>query len=104
MPDIGSLTTFSGLMAFFGTLCLLSRQFTGAGLLLLISGAAGTGIFWDRWSERAGDQVHVTALFAGHPPSPDETAMLATHLPLLILGGSLVVAVAWRNYRQGATK
>jgi hypothetical protein len=93
MPDINSLTTFSGLLAFFATLGLLHRRFTPAAILLVIAGAGGTAIAWDRWSLRAGDDVHVTALISGRAPTASEAAMFITHLPLLAIGlGILILA------------
>jgi hypothetical protein len=69
MPNLASITTFSGLLTFFGTLALLWGRPTPASVLYIIAGAGGAAVFWDRWSQRAGDQMHVTAFLSGPPRS-----------------------------------
>ena len=86
MPSIDSLATVSGLLTFFGTAALLYKRFTPAALLFIIDGSAGTAIFWDRWSRETGHHVQVSALFSGVAPTAGEWALLATHLPLLVVG------------------
>lgn len=99
MPNFGSLTTFSGLVVCLATMALLYRQFTLAALMLIMDGTGGTAIFWDRWSERAGHQVHLSALTSGVPPTHSEIAMLATHLPLVAVGLIIFIAMTWQRSR-----
>lgn len=96
MPDLHSLATFSGLMTFAGVLAFLSKRLIAAATLFIIVGSAGTAIFWDRWSERAGAQVDVNALWMAPVPSGAEMAMLLTHSPLL-LAGLLILAMTVRG-------
>jgi hypothetical protein len=99
MPNLASITTFSGLLTFFGTLALLWGRPTVASVLYIIAGAGGAAIFWDRWSQRAGDQVHVMAFLSGPSPTGSETAMLVTHFPLLLIGLALLVFTLRRMRR-----
>lgn len=80
MPSVESLTTFSGLFAFLGTLALLNKRWTIASTLLIIAGSAGIGIFWDRWSRDTGHHVQIQTLFTGSAPSPEQLALLATQI------------------------
>lgn len=100
MPDVNSLTTFSGLVVCLATIVFFYRLFTVAAVMLIMDGAGGTAIFWDRWSERAGHQVHLSALSDAVPPTGSEAAMLVTHLPLAILGLTLLAIVTWRRNNE----
>jgi len=100
MPDINSLTSFSGLMVFFAVLAFLYRRHVVTAVLLIVAGAAGTGIVWDRWSERAGDQVHFGAFLDPTTPKSDEIAMISTHLPLLVLGLALLTYSVMRKRQE----
>jgi hypothetical protein len=102
MPDLNSLTTLSGVVVCLSTIVLFYRLFTVGAVMLIMDGAGGTAIFWDRWSARAGEQVHVTALASPVPPTSSELAMLLTHLPLAILGLCILGAVTWRRTRASA--
>ena len=62
-----------------------------AATLLIIAGSGGSAVAWDRWSERTGEQVHLTAFFNPTAPSAGEVTMLITHLPMLVLGLGLLV-------------
>jgi hypothetical protein len=97
VPHLDSLATLSGLLTFFGTAALLYKRFTPAAILFVIDGSAGTGIFWDRWSRETGHHVQVSALFSGVAPRTADLELLATHLPLLVIGLVILAAVAWRN-------
>ncbi len=98
MLNADSLTTFSGLMVFFATLLLASRHFFPASVLMIADGAAGMGIFWDRWSERSGHQTQVAAIISPAPLSSHDLQLLATHLPLLLLG-LVILACIWQSNR-----
>ncbi len=100
MIDLHSFYTFSGLFAFGAVLALLYRCFTAAGLLLTTAGAGGVGIFWERWSRLAGDNVHVTALVSPAWPTTAQWELLGTHLPLLVCGVIIISALA-RKRREG---
>jgi hypothetical protein len=85
-------------MVFFGALALCYRRFAPAAVLFIIDGAAGVGIFWDRWSREAGHHVQISTLFAGVAPGGDDLALLATHLPLLLVGLAILgVLSIWQN-------
>lgn len=101
MPNLYSLTTFSGVVVCLATIVLLYRLFTIAAVMLIMDGAGGTAIFWDRWSERAGHQVHFSALMHAEPPTGAEVAMLVTHLPLAVLGLMILAIVTWRRKHEG---
>ncbi len=100
MPNFYSLTTFSGLVVCFATIALLYRKFTLGAVMLIMDGTGGTAIFWDRWSQRGGNQVHLNALFSAVPPTRSELAMLVTHLPLAVLGLVVLTAVTWRRHHE----
>jgi hypothetical protein len=57
MPNLESLTTFSGLVVALAAVVVFYRLYTVAAVMLIMDGAGGTAIFWDRWSQRAGHQV-----------------------------------------------
>jgi hypothetical protein len=99
VPNLNSLTTFSGLFAFFAVMALMYGRFTIASVLLMIGGSGGLAITWDRWSARAGDQVHVTAFLDGPKPSGDELWMIGTHGPMLVLGLTLLSLIVRRMAR-----
>ncbi len=101
MIDFNSFYTFSGLFATGALVALMYRRFTLSGLLLTIAGAAGIGIFWERWSRLAGDDVHVTALFNPVMPTTAQWELLATHVPFLVCGVALIFMTARnRSYER----
>ncbi len=108
MIDIGSLTTFSGLMAFAATLAVFSRRRLLAGTLLVMAGTAGIAIVWDRWSLRTGDHFDITALLSPSQLNAEDTQMLITHIPLLIIGVVLLALTGScfrdRDSRSGSRK
>jgi surfactin synthase thioesterase subunit len=79
---------------------LLYKQFTLGALLFVMDGTGGTAVVWDRWSQRAGDQLHVTAVGSPVHLTGPEVAMLVTHAPLAILGLTIIAALAWHKRRQ----
>lgn len=89
--------TLSGLLTLLAMLALLSRRLTLASVLLIIDGSAGTGIFWDRWSRAAGHHVELTTMFSGVRPDRADLGLLATHLPLLLIGIGILLTVSWRS-------
>ena len=97
MPNIYSLTTFSGLVVCLATIALLYRHFTLGAVMLIMDGTGGTAIFWDRWSQRAGHQVHIGALLSAVPPTGSEIAMLVTHLPLAVVGLIILGVLTWQK-------
>jgi len=97
--DVSPFYTFSGLFVFGALVAVMNRWLTLAGLLLTVAGAAGVGIFWERWSRLAGDNVRLAALLDPVRPTPGQLELLATHLPLLAVGVVILSAVAWRNRR-----
>ena len=89
--DLSSLYTFSGLLVVGSALLyVLGRQISAA-TLLIIAGSGGSAVAWDRWSERTGEQVHLTAFLNPASPSAGEITMIVTHLPLLLLGLALLL-------------
>lgn len=86
MPSMESFTTFSGIMAFLATVALLRGRYTIGATILIIAGAGGVAIFWDRWSREAGPHVQVQALLSPVMPTFEQFALLATHLPMLVAG------------------
>ena len=102
MPNFASLTTFSGLVVCLATIALLYRHFTVGAVMLIMDGAGGTAIFWDRWSQRAGNQVHIDSLLSAVPPTGSEVAMLVTHLPLAVVGLVILGVLTWRRSQEGS--
>jgi hypothetical protein len=92
--DLGSFYTFSGLFVFGALVAILNRWLTAGGLLLTIAGAGGIGIFWERWSQLAGDNVHITAFLTPVAPTEAQFRLLITHLAMLVAGVILIVTVA----------
>lgn len=101
MPSIDSMTTFSGIFVFVGTMVLLLRYITLGAILYLITGSAGVGIFWDRWSERVGHQDQIFSLLQGPAPSGHEFILLASHGPLLIVGLAFLTVVMLDRHQRG---
>jgi hypothetical protein len=101
LPNINSLTTFSGILAFAATMALLYRRGLLGSILLIIAGSGGLAIAWDRWSYESGHQVHFTALFSAKGPSSDEAAMILTHGPLLLIG---LLILFFESRRSNAEK
>ena len=100
MPNLYSLTTFSGLVVAFSVIVIFYRWYMLGAVFLIMDGAGGTAIFWDRWSARAGNQVHIDAMFSGVPPTSSELAMLYTHLPLAVIGLIMIGVITWRKDRE----
>jgi hypothetical protein len=99
VPSFESLTTFSGIFVFCATLALWHRRYTVGATLLIIAGAGGVGIFWDRWSRDAGPHVQVQALFSSDAPSGEQLILLGTHFPLLVLG-LVILAISSQRFKQ----
>lgn len=91
------LYTFSGLLVFVAVVALTNAWYTVAGLLLTIAGAGGLGVFWERWSRMAGDDVHISAFLSPAQPTTGQWQLLTTHAPMLAIGATLLMWVAWRN-------
>lgn len=102
MPSLDSLATLSGLMVFFGTFALLYSRLTAAAALFMIDGAAGVGVFWERWSRETPHHMKVMAIFDGVTPSNAEWALLSTHLPVLLLGLIILTAASRRKMEANA--
>jgi hypothetical protein len=102
VPNLASLTTFSGLVVCIATIAIIYKHFLIGSLLFIMDGTGGTAIFWDRWSVRAGSQVHIDAIFSPVPPTSSEAAMLITHLPLVVIG-LIILAVLNLRASQGLT-
>jgi hypothetical protein len=98
-PGFDSLLTVSGLLVFVGTLALLYRFAIPAAVLFIIDGAAGVGVFWERWSSGTDDHMQLQAVFSGVPPTMDEWGILVTHLPILLLGLTVLSFATWRSGR-----
>lgn len=79
MPSLDSLATLSGLMVFFGTLAAFYGRMIPAAALFMIDGAAGVGMFWERWSGATDHHMQVSALFDSHAPSSSEWADALDH-------------------------
>lgn len=97
MIDVHSLQTFSGLFVFLALVAVLNRWFTLGGVLLTVAGAAGLGVFWERWSRLAGYEVQVRALW--HPVRPTQAQywLFASHGVMLLAGVLLLARVARRR-------
>ena len=100
MVDSQSLQTFSGLFVFFALIAAMNRWLTLAGLLLTVAGAAGVGVFWERWSRLAGYEVQVRALWHPVRPTSGQDWLLATHMGMLVIGLALL---AWLAQRREGT-
>ncbi len=77
LPGLDSLATLSGVLVFLGTLALFYKKLVPASALFIIDGAAGVGVFWERWSRETDHHMEVTAAFSGVAPSADQWALLA---------------------------
>ena len=97
MIAFDSFYTFSGLFLCGALVALANGWLTAAGVLLTVAGSAGVGIFWERWSLLAGDDVHVTALWTPVMPTRGQIELLGTHLPMLVIGVAILAALAWRR-------
>ena len=89
--DWSSLYTFSGLLFIGGALMYALGRPAAAATLLIIAGSGGSAVAWDRWSDRTGEQVHLTAFLNPTSPSAGEITMIVTHVPLLVLGLALLL-------------
>ena len=98
--DVSSLYTLSGLLVIAAALSYVLDRPLAAATLLIIAGSGGTAVAWDRWSERTGDQVHLTALLSPTEPTMGEVTTLATHFPLLVLGLLLLVLAVRTTARR----
>ncbi len=101
--DPDAFYTFSSLFVCGALVALMNKWFTAAGITLTVAGAAGVGIFWERWSSLAGDDVHVAALVNPVAPTRGQIELLATHLPMLLAGAGILAAVAWRRALERTT-
>ena len=95
--DSQSITTFSGLFVFFALVALFNRWFTLSGLLFTVAGAAGLGVFWERWSRLTGYDVQIQALWHPVAPTHNQTELLIVHALMLACGIGLLAALAWRH-------
>ena len=102
MLDFSYLSTFSGILCFLAVFAALNRRPIAAGLLLTIAGGGGVGVFWERWSKRAGDDVHVVAILHPVTPTAGEASLLVTHLSLLVAGVIIVARFARRPAVRGS--
>lgn len=84
--DASSLYTLSGLFFIGAALAFVLDRHVLAAVLLIMAGSGGFAVAWDRWSERTGEQVHLTALLSPTAPTADEATLFATHVPLLLIG------------------
>jgi hypothetical protein len=100
MIDTHSLQTFSGLFVFLALVCLLNRWLTIGGLLLTVAGAAGLGVFWERWSRLTGYEVQLRALWHPVRPTAGQDWLFATHTGMLLIGLALLAWLARR--REGS--
>lgn len=81
---------------------LLGRRAVGS-ILYIVTGSAGVGIFWDRWSSRVGHQDQIDVLFSGEGPTTREVVMLSTHGPLLLVGLLILALMLGRRFRESET-
>ena len=101
MVTFQSFATLSGLFLFFAFVALLNRWLTLGGLLLTVAGAAGVGVFWERWSRLTGYDVEVRAIWHPVPPTFAQAWLLGTHAAMLLGGVALLAWIAWRRDRSG---
>ena len=76
---------------------LMNAWYTVAGLLLTVAAAGGLGVFWERWSRLSGSDVHISAFLSPAEPTTGQWQLLTTHAPMLVIGATLLMWVAWRN-------
>lgn len=82
--------------------CVLNGWFTAGGLFLTVAGAAGVGVFWERWSRLTGYEVELRALAHPVAPTSGEVALVATHGVMLLAGVALLLWHEWgRSRREG---
>lgn len=95
--DASSLFTLSGLLFIGAAAAYAAERPIVAAALLIMAGAGGSAVAWERWSARTGEQVHLTAFFSPVAPSAAELTMLATHVPMLIIGLALLAVSVRRR-------
>lgn len=100
---LDSLGTFSGLFTFFAFVALLNRRITTGALFLTVAGAAGLGVFWDRWSRLTGYEVQIRALWNPVTPTESQVWLFVTHLTMLMAGLALLCWLAARHEGAGAS-
>lgn len=98
--DVSGLYTFSGLLVIAATVAYVFNRPVWAAALLIVAGAGGSAVAWDRWSERTGEQVHLSAFINLTAPTAGEITTLAMHFPLLV-AGLVLLAVSVRQARGG---
>ncbi|MGH7623001.1 MAG: hypothetical protein ACREMU_11725 [Gemmatimonadaceae bacterium] len=101
MIEINSIETFSGLFLFLALVALLNRWLTLAGILLTVTGAAGFGVFWERWSRLTGHEVQIQALWDPVRPTDGQIWLFATHMTMLVMGLALLSWLAARREGSG---
>lgn len=97
MLDFTPFYTLSGIFLCGALVALLNARPLPAAMLLTIAGAGGLGVFWERWSQRAGDDVHLAALLHPVAPTAAQWALLTSHGAILVLG---IAVVAWTARRE----
>jgi hypothetical protein len=89
--------TLSGIFVCAALVALMNARPLPAAMLLTIAGAGGLGVFWERWSQRTGDDVHVAALLHPVAPTAAQWALLTSHGALLLAGVAVVTWTARRG-------
>jgi hypothetical protein len=83
---IESWATASVVLSVLAVVALASKRCLFASLGFAGLGFSALGIVWDQWSERTGHHMEIWAVLDPVPLTEREVFLLATHLPLLILG------------------
>ena len=102
MIGLGSITTFSGIVAGLATYLLLRGSRGASYIMFLIMGTGGLAILWDRWSTRAGHRASIEAFLSPANPVSNDIWLLATHLPLFIFGLAGLILTLRSGQSRGA--
>lgn len=90
---VDSLTTVSALLIALAVSLWLGQRRMLASVAALAVGTGGVAVFWDRWSNRAGDHMSLVALVHPVGLSAGDVFLLATHAPFACIGAF----VLWRS-------
>lgn len=98
--DFTSFYTLSAIFLAGALAAIMNARPTVAAVLLMVTGSGGLGIFWERWSRRAGDDVHVTAILHPVAPTAAQWGLLISHGLILAVGIAMIAGVAWKRDRR----
>ncbi len=81
-----AFATFSMTLLMVSSLAYIYRRYLVAAVGFLAVGFGGSAVAWSRWSERAGHHNSFQSFFQPTGLAFDETFMLVTHAPFIIVG------------------